>query len=358
MKIIFSIASLGSGGAERVLSVLSKSLADSFDDVQYVMWEGGEAFYQVDERIKLVSLPELSGEIGRIKQLGTFRHYIKRENPDLILSFLTPYNILALASTIGLPYKIVVSERTDPRRLLSGGRPMLWLRDFMYKRANGILTQTEYAKSYYDVKFPDKTNVIYNPVLMREDQVGLGLKMKKKKFFVAVGRLEPVKNQRMMVEAFSKFLKYHPDYKLIIYGDGPEREPLEQFIVDNCLVDSINLAGRNENVWDAMSSAECFLLSSNYEGMSNAMIEALCLGLPVISTKVAGATDLIKNDVNGYLVDINDSEAMVMYMNRIANDDNLRNRLAANAVRTYELLRSDKICKQWVEYINEVAFKS
>ena len=182
--------------------------------------------------------------------------------------------------------------------------------------------------------------------------------MKKKKFFVTVGRLEPVKNQRMMIEAFGKFFKYHPEYKLIFYGEGPERVPLEQFIADNCLDDSITLAGRNEKVWDAMSSADCFLLSSNYEGMSNAMIEALCLGLPVISTKVAGATDLIKEDENGYLVDINDSDAMAYFMNRIADDDNLRNRLAVNAVEIYELLRSDKICKQWVEYINEVVLKA
>lgn len=350
-KLLVSIATLGSGGAERVLSILSKPLADSFDEVQYVMWDGGEVFYNIDERIKIVSLPQLSGRVGRTKQMRAFHRYVKQEKPSLILSFLTPYNMLVLLSTIGMKQRIVVAERTDPNRLLSGGKPALWLRDHLYKRTVGILTQTQYAKSCYDLKFANKTKVIYNPITMTKDQVGAATRTEKEKFFVSVGRLETVKDQTMMIEAFDYFHQNHPDYRLVIYGEGPMRQQLESLIVQRGLNGVVTLPGNNNKVWDAMLPAEYFLLSSQYEGMSNAMIEAMCLGLPVISTKVAGATDLIKDGVNGYLVDVKNSDAMTNRMSQVADNASLQKLMGVEAMKVYEKLKADVICKQWVDYL-------
>lgn len=351
-KIIVSIATLGSGGAERVLSVLSKPLVERFDEVQYVMWDGGEVFYDMDDRVIIVSLPSLSGRKGRSKQIKAFRQYIKKEKPNLILSFLTPYNMLVLLSTIGLKQRVVVAERTDPSRLLAGGKTMLWLRDCLYRRALGILTQTEYAKSCYDKKFAGKTKVIYNPITMTEEQVGMALRTEKEKTFVSVGRLEAVKDQKMMIRAFNQFHQNHPTYRLVIYGEGPMRQQLESLIDALGLSNSVILAGRNNKVWDAIASVECFLLSSQYEGMSNAMAEALCLGLPVISTKVAGATEFIKDGVNGYLVDVHDADTMAKRMCEVADNETLRESMGKEAAKVYELLRADKISQEWVDYLD------
>lgn len=350
-KLIISIASLGTGGAERVLSVLSTPLADNFEAVQYVLWEGGEPFYPVDERVKIVSLPELSGKKGRNRQMATFRQLIKHEKPDLVLSFLTPYNILVLLSTLGLKQKIVVAERTDPRRLLSGGKAGLWLRDWLYWRANGILTQTEYAKSCYDEKFAGKTAVIYNPVMMNDCQVGVALRTEKEHLFVTAGRLEPVKDQTMMIMAFAAFHKNHPDFRLVIYGEGPMHGALQEQIKGLELKDAVVLAGRTNDLWNMIASAEAFLLTSEYEGMSNALIEAMCLGLPVVSTKVAGATDLIKDGENGYLIDVKDSESLADRMARLADSPELCEQMGRSASEVYEQVRQDKICKQWIEYL-------
>lgn len=348
-----SLASLGSGGAERVLSSLSKTLADSFDEVLYVMWEGGNSFYEVDSRVTIVSLPELSGKKGRYRQISAFRKYVKKENPSLILSFLTPYNMLVLTATCGLKQKILVAERTDPNRLLAGGKLGLMLRDRLYRRALGIITQTEYAKQCYDKKFLGKTKVIYNPITMTDKQVGMAMRTEKEKVFVTVGRLEPVKDQAMMIAAFERFLTTHLGYRLVIYGEGPARQQLEALIDAKGLKDSVALPGSNNKVWDAISSAECFLLTSEYEGMSNAMIEAMCLGLPVISTKVAGATDLIKDGENGYLVDVKDAESMTKRMAKVADNAELRQSMAMKAVKAYDLLRADRICQQWVDYLKQ-----
>lgn len=350
-KIIVSIAALSSGGAERVLSVLSTPLADNFAEVQYVLWEGGESFYPIDSRVKMVSMPELSGCKGRNRQITTFRRYIRQEKPDLVLSFLTPYNMLVLLSTLGMRLNIVVAERTDPKRLLAGGIIGLWLRDRLYHRANGILTQTEYAKSCYDVKFRGKTAVIYNPVTMSDEQVGMALKAPKDHVFVTAGRLEPVKDQKMMIEAFGAFHKSHPDYRLVIYGEGPMRETLQRQINNLGLQDAVVLAGRTNELWNKIACAECFLLTSEYEGMSNALIEAMCLGLPVISTKVAGATDLIKDGENGFLIDVHDMNSLTDRMIRLAYNPDLRLQMGRRASEVYELVRQDKISKQWIEYL-------
>lgn len=350
-KLIVSLATLGTGGAERVLSVMSSHLADSFDEVQYVMWEGGDIFYNIDNRIKIVSLPSISGRKGRLKQIRSFRQYIKKENPVLILSFLTPYNMLVLFSTMGLNKRIIVAERTDPKRLLSGGRLMLWLRDVLYHRAFGILTQTQYAKDCYDTKFRGKTTVLPNPVTMGDYYVGKALSSEKKRLFVTAGRLEAVKDQVMLIEAFSLFRKSYPDYRLNIYGEGPLYDYLHDLIRETGQEDVVTLAGRTNQLWDKMVSAECFILTSKAEGMSNALVEAMCLGLPVISTRVAGAADLVKDGLNGYLIDIQDRNALVKRMCSIAEKPELRTRMGQEAIKVYDLLREDIISKQWIDYL-------
>lgn len=349
--LLVSCATLGSGGAERVLSILSTPLADNFDSVQYVLWEGGETFYPIDARVKIISLPNISGKKGRYLQMPTFRGIIKRERPDLVLSFLTPYNMLVLLSTMGLRQKIIVAERTDPKRLLAGGRLGLWLRDCLYHHASGILTQTKYAKSCYDEKFCGKTKVIFNPLTMNEEQIGSALKAEKEKVFVTAGRLEAVKDQTMMIEAFASFHRNHPDYRLAIHGEGPLHEALQKKIAALGLQEAVVLAGRTNDLWNKISCAEAFLLTSEYEGMSNALIEAMCLGLPAISTKVAGATDLIKDGENGFLIEVKDNEALADRMARLADDDELRKRMGRKASAVYELVRQDKICQQWIDYL-------
>lgn len=352
-KLLISLATLGSGGTERVLSILSSPLADSFDEVKCVLWQGGDIFYTFDSRFRIVSLPELTGRKGRINQIGAFRSLVKKERPDLILSFLTPFNMLVILSTVGLCTKVVVSERTDPKRVFIGGKPVLWLRNLLYSRAAGILTQTEYAKSCFNGKLSGKVKVIYNPVMMTKGLVGKALKTKKEKLFVTVGRLESVKDQATMIMAFEKFNQKHPGYKLILYGEGPMRQSLDSLVRELGIEKFVLMPGRKNNVWEAMGEAVCFLLSSKYEGMSNSMIEAMCLGLPVVSTKVAGATDLIRDGQNGYLVDIGDSDRMAECMMKIVENADMGARMGQDAMKVYELLRSDKITAQWVEYLKD-----
>lgn len=349
-KLLISCATLGHGGAERVLSILSHAFADNFDEVIYLMWLKDDIFYKIDYRVRLVFLPDISGHNNRYRELLSFRTFVKRENPDLILSFLTPFNMLVEVATIGLKTKVVVCERNDPH-YVPGGKMMEWLRDLTYKRTNGILAQTDYSKSCYKGKLRDKTTVIYNPVTMPKDMVGSALTTKKDDIIITVGRLHPQKNQKMLIDAFSLFLVDHPTFELQIYGEGPLKQDLIQYCEKREVVGSVKFMGHSNQVWDEIKKAKVFALSSIAEGMSNALIEAMCLGMPVVSTKVAGAVDLIKDGENGFLVDLNDSTAMAERLSRITENEILSNQLGSEASSLYQMLNEETICNQWVDYI-------
>lgn len=349
-KLIVTIARLGSGGAERVLSILSGPFANHFDEVIYIMWDGGTAYYTLDNRIRLVSLPDCSHRKGRLQQISTFRRIVKQETPDLILSFLTPINMLVLTSTLCMRIPVIVAERNDPM-FVSGGKLAMLVRDMLYKRAKGILAQTEYAKSCYHGSLNPKTTVIYNPVTMSKDLVGSALISAKEKMIISVGSLGLKKDQITLIKAFHKFYQNHKDYKLVIYGEGKLRGTLEQFIVSIGLKDIVLLPGSSKQVWEAMKKAEIFTLSSTHEGMSNAMIEAMCLGLPVVTTRVAGSTDLINTGENGYIVEVKDVNALAEKMTKLADNPELRKTMGREAIKVYEKLHVDKISKQWVEYL-------
>lgn len=170
---------------------------------------------------------------------------------------------------------------------------------------------------------------------------------KRKKIFAAVGRLEPQKNFPMLIRAFSEFHKEEKDYQLIIYGEGKERTNLEKFIKQLNLEDAVFLPGRNKDVLNAINDSAAFILSSDYEGMPNALIEAICMGMPVISTDCpsGGPRELIHNGENGLLIDVNSVEDMKKAMKKIVGGSG--ETLGKNAYLTGGKLTNPSIFEEW-----------
>lgn len=349
-KIIVSIGVLSQGGAERVVSVLSESLASNFDQVTYLTWIDTPDFYSLDPRIHRICVECESGSKSLIKKAIWFRKYIKRENPDLILSFLEPFNVLVCATMVGLKVPVIVANRNDPRWVW-GDFIHRNLRALAYKRADGNLCQTENNMNYFKGDLLQKSHVIYNPIFLPKGYVGKALLTPKKKRIVTVARLHWQKNLTMLIDSFEIFHKSHEKYELTIYGNGTLKSDLESYIEKKNLSDCIHLPGAQKDVWDIISDAECFVMSSWFEGMPNALLEAMCLGLPCVSTKVSGAVDLIKTGENGILVDSDDREAMAKAMSAVIDNKKQAEDLAVKATELYELLRKDKICNQWVDYL-------
>ncbi|MBO7197200.1 MAG: glycosyltransferase [Tidjanibacter sp.] len=354
-ELVVFCSALTAGGAERVLSILAVPFADHFDSVRYVMWKEAPVFYDIDPRVELVCVERECGSREALAKLLWLRRYVKRLQPSLVLSFSAPYNMLALAALLGSGTKTVVAERIDPRSF-RWGRVLEWCRKLLYRTAAGVLAQTEYSKEYFTGTLRDKTTVIYNPVTMDPSHVGRALRAEKQPVVVSAARLVPQKRQTLLIDVFARFAEQHPDYRLVIYGEGVERENLMRHAAERGVAERVVLPGTVKNLWDCIASARMFVMTSLFEGMSNSMIEAMCLGLPCISTKVSGATDLIRDGHNGYLVDIDDAEELYRKMELLA-DEQTASRIGAEATKVYESLKVETISRVWTEYLDSVIDK-
>ena len=349
--LLISCATMKAGGAERVLSILSKPFADNFKRVVYVMWLHADVFYSIDSRVELLDIENEVGSKNLFKKMLWFRKYVQKERPDLLLSFLYPWSMKVIISLIFTPFKIIVAERRAGD-VVRGGRFTKVLRHLLYLRAEGILLQTEGNRKHYGGRLAPKVDVIYNPIKIPQELVGVGLTTEKEDVIVTVGSLKPEKNHELLIRSFADFHRTYPNYRLVIYGDGPKRRLLEQLITDLQMNDFIQMPGNTNEVFTNIASSRMFVLSSDVEGMPNALIEAMCVGLPCISTKVSGATDLIQSGENGILIDIGNHAQLVSAMIAIADNEKLANAMATRAVEVYQKTNANYICKKWIHYLN------
>lgn len=356
MKLSFVTANLGSGGAERVTSLLANQFCQKGYDVEIIFFRNRLIFYELDSRIKVVVIEEECYSNAMWRKVLWLRSYVKKTRPDVVIPFRVSVYCTTILSLLGVSVSIVASERIDPRIPDS-----YWtlLRRLLLPFVSHLVVQTNYIKSYYPKFIQKKTTVIPNPVndevfsLPQSSLKGRGEERINR--IISVGRLYPQKNQEMMIRAFAKVADVFPDWQLVIYGEGPLRESLELIVDSLEMKDRILLPGRTEHVIDELRKSKIFCLSSDYEGMSNSMLEAICLGLPVVSTKVSGTEDLLKNGVNGYLVNKDDIESLATIFRRLVPDAELMDKMSLHNLTLSKQFRIDAVVNQWNSLLLKVA---
>lgn len=348
---IFFIGTLCNGGAERVVSILAGHMAKQGMDVEILTYYDMPVSYELDERVKLTAVETMTGSTNKVKNLLAIRKYFKKYG-NVVISFLAPFNIMAIAANFGNGVPMIVADRNDPTKVPSNF-VVRKVRDVLYCFADGVVVQTQKNKAYFSRIVQKKSKVIYNPVDLKE-YAQIALKSEKEKKIVTAGRLMPQKNQKMMIRAFAAVHAKYPEYQLVIYGEGPSRQELEDLVEELGLKKSILLPGNVSDIHEHIKNAEMFVLSSDYEGMPNALIEAMCLGLASISTKVSGATDLIQDHENGILTDLDNQEQLEKAMLELIENKELTNKLAVNAAKLGERLEVSKIMQQWTEFIKKL----
>ena len=345
-RIVFFIATLGNGGAERVVSILTKKLVSEGQNVEIVLYYDSVPFYDIHPDVKITYVERETRSKNLLKNVLWLRRYFK-SNADLVISFLAQFNMIALVSLFGSGIPIIVADRNDPRYMPKQALVRA-TRNLLYYLANTVVVQTQHNKAYFSRTLQKKCRIIYNPVDL-QNKKGAALQTEKKHRIVSVARLMKQKNQLMLIDAFAQIKKTFPDYTLTIYGEGLFRSVLENRIDELRLNGSVFLPGRVQNVFECIADAELFVLSSDFEGMPNALIEAMCLGLPVISTKVSGATDLIQNEENGLLTDVGNTEQFTNAMQRMLTDSDLRQKCAKRAIEVNDRLQVEHIINQWTD---------
>jgi len=223
------------------------------------------------------------------------------------------------------------------------------LRKIAYKRPNGFVFQTPDAQKYFNKKIQNRSRIILNPLTEKLPEPYVGERDNR---VVAVGRLEPQKNYRFLLDAFAEFIKIHPEYILEIYGDGEQN--IQAVIEEKQLQDKVILKGFSKTVLEDIKSAGMYVMSSKYEGLPNALMEAMALGLPCISTDCpcGGPRLLIRDKENGLLVPLNNVESLVTAMQYVAENKENASQMAEKATKLKEIANLEAITNQWMEYID------
>ena len=351
-KLTIFTGTLSHGGSERVISILTEAFIEKYDSVEIILFYDLPIWYKINEKVKIINISDkINGKKNILSKALWLRKYIKSDKPDVFISFLAPFNIFSNIVLAGIKIPKIVAERNDPRHIPQN-KYLRGIRNFIYNFTNKIIVQTQNNKIYFNESIQDKISIIHNPVSIGEYS-GKALITKKKRKIVTVGRLIKQKNQKMLIEAFKRILVSYEDYQLIIYGEGEMRGELNQLIKLYNLENNIKLVGAKENILEHLLDAELFVLTSDFEGMPNALIEAMCLGLPCISTKVSGAVDLIESGVNGILIDKNDVSALEKSIRELLDNKELAYNLGKNATFIESKLSIDNISEQWINEINK-----
>lgn len=347
--IYFITNALTGGGAERVMSNLANYLVERDYKISFILLNGEGVVYPLDERVKIITRTNKQGR-DALAQIKFIRKYMKKDGDALFISFFTHQNIYTILASIGTRARVLVSERNNPADSFAPKLKKFMdpLRKILYKNhhCKSIVFQTKGARDYFGKKVRSKGIVIPNP--LKKDIIPSYVG-EREKTVVAVGRFNSQKNYPLLLKAFMIFSQKHPEYRLEIYGDGALRPQMEDFIERNNLNDKVELCGFCSNVHERIVKAGMYALSSNFEGLSNALIEAMALGLPVISTDhpPGGAKEYITDYENGILTPVGDIEAFANAMCFMAENSEKAIEMGKNASSIRNLLNFDDICQRW-----------
>lgn len=350
-KILFYINTIGSGGAERVIKNLAEQFAKKGYECILVTSLRCENEYILNDKVKRISLFEnrIDGFFRRnSKLISALKAVLKKEKPNLVVSFMGECNYRAIIASKSLRIKCIVSVRNDPNMEYSSFFKKT-IAKVLYSKADGIVFQTKEAQEWFPNKIQKKSRIILNQV----DDVFLKTQIPpKRKDIVCVGRLVEQKNHKLLILAFKQISNIINE-NLIIYGDGPLREDLISMIKKEGLEEKVMIVGNKSDLCQYIKTAKLFVLSSDYEGLPNSLLEAMSLGIPCISTDCpcGGPRMVIKNGINGFLTPVGDVDALSKKICYVLEDDMVREAIGLNA-KEYSLKTFDSniVFKEWEDY--------
>ncbi len=355
-KVCLAVHSLQAGGMERVMAELANyfSMKENLEVHMVLYGINREIFYSIPPAV-IVHKPgflfkDEQRKISSLKTMTYLRKKIKEIKPDAVLSFGEYWNNFVLLATIGLPYPIFVSDRSQPDKSL--GKVQDKLRNFLYPRAKGVIAQSEEAKRIYQTFYqhPNIT-VIGNPIReIKNDHRNI----EKENIVLMVGRLIATKHQDKLIELFVKINK--PGWKLVIVGYDHLKQShmarLQELIVQLNASDRVTLSGKQSNVEEYYLKSKIFAFTSSSEGFPNVIGEAMSAGLPVVAFDcVAGPSEMIRNDENGFLIPVFDYNLFSEKLDLLMSDDLMRTKFGDHAKESIKKFSVESIGEKFSEFL-------
>ena len=349
MKLLFVVSSLSSGGAERVMSLLANGLSAKHD-VSVATFSNEPSFYALDRKVRHIKLglmkdsenfgQRVSNTLMRVMEL---KKLFTKGNPDIVVSFMTHTNILAIAAAKLSGRKIVVSERIVYD--FYGSKFLNFARHLVYPFADALVTQTRADLKHYG--FVKNALAIPNPL----DVSVCVHQAEKEKIVLGVGRLDPQKGFDTLIRAFCRLGR--SDWKLVIAGEGSERAKLEA-LIEKLGAKNIMLPGRTSEIFKWYKKASIFVLSSKREGFPNVLLEAMACGTPVVASNVGGIPFMVENGKNGFLFDSENVEELADKIVALSKDEKLRRKMGEAGKEKVKEFTWDKIAEQTVKVYREI----
>jgi GalNAc-alpha-(1->4)-GalNAc-alpha-(1->3)-diNAcBac-PP-undecaprenol alpha-1,4-N-acetyl-D-galactosaminyltransferase len=359
-RVVLVIANLGWGGAQKVMVTMANHWVEQGWDVTLISVDAElvPSYFPIHPAVTVLHLgifaqspTPFHAVAHNLKRLAVLRRAIRDCRADAVISFLSTTNVLTLLATRALGVPVVVSERGDPAR---GNLPRAWrmLRTLLYPTAYRLVAQTETALACFPAFIRRRGLVLPNPVALRRQ-----LDAASRRTVVAVGHLVPLKGFDLLVEGFARCAVAHPDWRLVIWGEGPERERLLALAERHGIARRVELPGRSATPGAWLETAGIFVLASRHEGFPNVLVEAMAAGLPVIATDcpAGGPRAMISDGVDGLLVANEDVAALARSLERLMADPHARHRLGDAAARSAERFSLPQIMARWTALVEEAA---
>ena len=344
-KIIIVTISLGNDGAERILTELARQWVHDGHHITVIQTSpnryGNE--YALENGIEQIEIHTTSSNkvIRFMQEIKELIKILKTRPNATCLSFLSASSFILAISSWFVKNRIVFSERNNPRKVPIGWHQQA-LRNFAFRFADALVFQTEDARSYFPESVQKRGVIIPNPINGKLPPP-----------IVTACRLHPQKNLPMMINAFSMLADEFPEYKLVIYGQGVLEDELRAQIKSLNLEDRILLPGFASNILEKVAPCSMYVSSSDFEGISNSMLEALGMGLPAVVTDcpVGGARMVITSGENGILVPVGDTQAMYEAMRSVLKNPALAAKLSQEAIKVRDKFPLCKIAKRWLDVL-------
>jgi len=354
-KLMIVTHKMSGGGCERVIAQLLNCFVRFGIECTLVTECGVPSFYDLPEQVEQIYLTfDKTLPAARIpKAYRKLRKLVRQRKPDLVLALPEKVNVWTVLFLLGTGVPVVVSERNDPHRHPENKLKRI-LRTIVYPRADGFIFQTQDAADFFPKSIRRRGVVLDNP--LDTSRIPARFSGERRPVITAAGRLHEQKNFDLLIRAFARFYKEHHAYSLVIYGEGPEKERLMQTASSLGVAGAVELPGQSKTLMEDISDCAMFVLSSDYEGMPNVLMEAMACGLSCIATDcpIGGVRSLVSDGENALLIPVGDEQALARAMARIADDAVLAERLGRNAEQIKTRMDESIVAAKWRQYLETI----
>ena len=359
--ICFLTTTLEGGGAQRVMVNIANCFARDGYNTHIICFvaKNSPPIYSVDSRIMLHNIPRGYAKNDRILSKCTklLTAVIKEINPDVIIPFLMPVTAYAFKVAKKLGKKIIVSERNDPK--VTPSDPF-WRkqRDYIFAHSDACVFQTKDALSYFGTKRIKKIEIIRNPINLSGVRTDVVYAKDRSHRIVCVGKYEPQKNLEFLLDIFYEFSRKHDDYHLEVYGNDfhNHRVTLHQKAIAMGIEDKVHLFDAQPDILNIIYDARMSVLPSKYEGMPNALIESVSLGIPSIASDCPayGGRMVIDSGKNGFLLEVDDKNDFIEKMCLLAENDEIADKFTVEGKKVKEKFDLQEVYSAWKTLVETV----